>query len=167
MFRAMMIAPLCGALVLTGCEGTTNVEWPPLPADVTPLSHQVIQELHTPASAIMEPRRVVIRDSQAFLAFWDEFHGNVVPKPTPPSVDFTQQMVLAAAMGQRPSGGYTISIAEVHANNGLVVARVMERSPGSDCIVTMAITAPATAVLIPRMDGEVQFQEAKEVVNCG
>ena len=41
-----------------------------------------------------------------------------------------------------------------------------ERSPGSNCVVTGALTQPTDAVLVPRV-AEVHWTERTEVVPCG
>lgn len=166
MLRAGLIVPLIGAVLVSGCGDSTGITWPPLPPNLSLVPHQVIDEAHTLVSAISEPRRDVIRDAAAWARFWDEFQGNVIPTSPPPAVDFTQRMVLVAATGTRPTGGYAISIEGVYAGNGVVVARALERAPHTDCIVTTALTAPATAVSVPRVEGEVRFHDASEIVRC-
>lgn len=163
----ILAAAMGAAGTLAACNAQTGAQWPTLPPNVSLVGHEVIDGAHSAYSGILEPRRQVIRDAQAWAAFWDEFHTNVDPKPALPPVDFTRHMVLAAAMGQRSSGGYAITIEEVHAGTGLMIARVLEQSPGEECMVTGALTAPATAVLVPQSDGDVEFQEARRVVSCG
>ncbi len=166
--RVRWIAASLGTLALAGCAESTDVEWPTLPAGLSAAGFTVIEQVHTTfSSGIQEKRRQVIRDEAAWTAFWDAFVGPVTPRPDPPAVDFGQSMVIVAAMGQRPTGGYAISIEEVFLGDGLVVARVLEQSPGANCLTTQALTAPVTAVIVPRVEGEVRFQEAARAVTCG
>ena len=75
-------------------------------------------------------------------------------------------LVLVAAMGSRNSGGFAIRIDSVRVANGTARAWVTERSPGSSCVVTGAITEPTDAVVIPRV-AAVEWSERAQVVPCG
>lgn len=143
-------------------------EWPDLPPSAGLVAHAVIEEVHTAGySGIRERQRRVIRTSSDWEAFWIAFHGPVEPMPTPPAVNFAERMVLVAAMGQRPTGGYGIEIGSVYAADGKLLARVEERSPDSNCGTTQALTAPVTAVVIPRSSATVEFQDRALTVSCG
>lgn len=101
-------------------------------------------------------RRVVARDAAAWQAVWADMMGNVVPVPEAPKVDFARHQVVAAFMGQRNTGGYSIKITRVEAGERIVV-HVKESSPPPDAMVTMALTAPYHTVVIPRSDKPVEF----------
>jgi hypothetical protein len=58
---------------------------------------------------------------------------------------FSANAVVAAFLGQRPSGGYAVEIAR-EADGGL---RVSEKSPPKDAIRTMALTSPYSVVASP------------------
>jgi hypothetical protein len=75
-------------------------------------------------------------------------------------------MVLIAAMGRRPTGGYGIVIESVHRADGKLFARVEAHSPGPTCFVTQALTAPVTAVRVARSDEPVEFLERSSVTEC-
>ena len=75
-------------------------------------------------------------------------------------------MVVLVAMGQRPTGGYSITVEGVYDASGRMFARVREKSPGATCIVSEAFTAPVDAVRVPRRDGAVIFVERAETVVC-
>ncbi|MCH7909276.1 MAG: hypothetical protein IIB38_06620, partial [Candidatus Hydrogenedentes bacterium] len=50
-----------------------------------------------------EAARSVVRDQQAWLEFWGILTAALLPAPDPPLVDFTQDLVIVAAMGSRPT----------------------------------------------------------------
>ena len=118
-------------------------------------------------SGIAEPGRLVIRDAQEWNAFWDDATRNLLPKPETPGVDFGRHMVIVAAMGTRGTGGYAISIDDVGEAQGRLFAVVREFSPGFGCITTQVVTAPLTAVRVPRSDEPVTFDEREERRDCG
>ncbi len=165
--RSAVLVVLLAGLGAVGCSSTSEgpgaISEPEtaaeIPAGATGLTFEPLEEVSSPMSAIVERRRLVIRDTAAWTAFWDEFAAAVEPRPDPPSVNFTTHMVIAATMGQRTSGGYLISVEEVAEKDGTLYARVLETSPGVSCVNITVMTAPAVAVVVPRHEGTVAFVE--------
>lgn len=168
MTAARRIAVLSlGLLVGAGCQaGPTEADWPPLPPNFSQVDYEVIERVHTAYSGLVEQRRQVITTVEEWAAFWEEFEATREPKTELPAVDFTTHVVLIAAMGSRGTGGYTISIEAVFEADDRLLVRVLERSPGSNCIVTQAVTRPTTGVVVPRHTTDVTFQEKAETVDC-
>jgi len=84
-----------------------------------------------------------------------------------PEIDFDEEMVLVAALGPKPTGGYEVSIESVRpvAEGGLRAhVRVVE--PGEGCMVTQARTSPAVAVAVERRDAGVEFVQRVEEGSC-
>jgi len=140
---------------------------PSVPTDSVPLTFREIPGAQTQASSHTDSSRVVIRDAAQWGRFWEAIVANVSPSPPAPPIDFQRQMVLAAAMGQRPSGGYVISIDAVYLSGGTVHAVVKSVVPGPTCGSASVMTAPVVAVTIDRVDGEVRFVERTETRDCG
>ena len=113
-----------------------------------------------------EPARSVVRDEQGWLEFWGILTAALVPAPDAPAVDFSQDMVIIAAMGSRPSGGYTISVEGVYTSDGELYVDVLERSPGVGCFSTQVMTAPVTAVLVEAHAEAVTFVTREESGPC-
>jgi len=162
--RALVVLTM---LALVGCtaEADSPLEaQPAIPGEARQLSRE---EIYSEAySGIADRRRLAIRSEDEWNRFWTEAMGPLVEPPPPPEVDFSTQMVLAATMGQRPTGGHGISIPTVGRDGERTYAVVLEVSPGPSCVTTQALTAPGTAVLVPRGDGEVTWIETTEVRDC-
>jgi len=84
---------------------------------------------------------------------------------TPELIDFTSARVLLVDMGQRNSGGYAIAITSVDVFNDYVTANVVLTKPGTNCMVTQALTNPYQFVVIPTTK-EVLISESVVVSNC-
>lgn len=138
-----------------------------VPVDASRVDWQTLEGASTAYSDIEERRRAVIRTEADWADFWEEMHGNVAPTPEPPSVDFDDRLVIAATMGLRRSGGYSIEVTDVFADDGTLYPVVRETSPGPGCTVTQALTAPATAVVVVASDVEIEFVEESRTRNCG
>lgn len=146
-------------------EETPDVEHDErIPDDARPVETETV--LTEQNSGIEGSRRVAIRDEADWERFWSEVHDGRMPSPRAPEIDFGSDMVLAATMGRRSTGGYSIAIEPVLETGDRLYAVVRETSPGEGCMVTQALTAPATAVRVPRTEGEVTFVEREETRDC-
>jgi hypothetical protein len=117
-------------------------------------------------SSIDDRQRLVIRDAEALRLFWANAITNRVPAPELPAVDFENEMVIAASMGRRGTGGYSIDIEQVKESGGELNVIVVETSPGAGCFLTQALTAPVIAVKIPKSDATVKFEERTVTQDC-
>lgn len=111
-------------------------------------------------------RRTTITDANAWTAFW----GSLIPDPRAtgpaPSVDFSQEMVIAAVMPLRPSSGYQISIDHVTEYADHIEAEVVERSPAKGCMTLTVITRPFDIVRVPKRAKPVTFVEKTIETTC-
>jgi hypothetical protein len=111
--------------------------------------------------------RLVIKNRDEFSDFWKRLTARVPPGggvPPLPEIDFSKEMIVVSAMGQRPSSGYWTIIdgaCEVDGHLEVFVSNVED--PG--CIgQSPALTYPADAVRLPRSDLPVVFRETQ--VGC-
>lgn len=113
-------------------------------------------------TGIAEARRLVIRDANAWDQFWSEL--GVGDRP---DVDFTSDVVVAVAAGQRPTGGYEIAIDRVDQADGELSVDVVERTPGPNCMTTASLTQPVDVVVVPAANARSwSFVERKEIRGC-
>ena len=114
-------------------------------------------------SGIGESRRLVIRDANSFAAFWSELGAGDRPQ-----VDFTRYLVIAAAAGQQPTGGYGVTVSKVSLSGGDLTAEVVEQSPGPNCVTPQVVTQPVDVVVVPAAGVKGwSFVERKAVGDCG
>ena len=113
-------------------------------------------------TGIGESRRLIIRDANAWAAFWSEL--GVGQRP---AVDFTKDMVVAVAAGQRPSGGYEIQVHRVIQQGGELRVEVQETAPGPNCMTSASLTQPVDVVVLPSVNiRSWSFLEQQEVRGC-
>jgi len=159
---------LCFAMA-AGCDDSVRdlADPPdPVPEAAVRMEAQPIDEATVTFSRIEDRRRLLIDDETAWAEFWAEFHGAVTPMPPLPQVDFSTHVIVAATMGQRSSGGFSIEVADVYEADGTLYPVVVEVSPGPSCVATTVITAPAVAVRVERAGTGVSFVERTEVATC-
>ncbi len=119
------------------------------------------------SSGVTSAQQLVIRDPVAWSSLWQQIHATETPVPPLPDVDFAREMIVAASLGTRSSGGYDVLLAgAVEDSTGLEIS-VTETSPGSTCVTTQALTQPIDLARTARRDGPVRFTTSRRVAACG
>ncbi len=95
------------------------------------------------ASNVTTSERLVIRDDGAYERFWAKLSTD-----SRPAVDFTRDVVIAAAAGQRTTGGHAIAVERVTRTGDGMAVEVVETVPGSGCMTTQALTQPVDLVVV-------------------
>ncbi|HEX2219621.1 MAG TPA: protease complex subunit PrcB family protein [Gemmatimonadales bacterium] len=96
------------------------------------------------SSNIRGSRRLVIRDPATWAQFWSELGAGVRPE-----VNFSRDLVIAVASGERSTGGHDIVVQRVTRSDGDLRITVVETSPGPNCMTTMALTQPVDVIMVP------------------
>jgi hypothetical protein len=99
---------------------------------------------HGPVSRI----GLAIRDESEWENLWSEIHAGSIPMLELPFVDFTTEMIIVAAQGERSTGGFLTNITRITVTGGFYMVFVDEIHPGPDCGVPMAISHPYHIVKI-------------------
>ena len=120
----------------------------------------------TYASGLTEPQRLLIRDQASWQQAWAAIWTRHSSQPAMPDVDFTREMIVLAALGERPTGGYGIFIDSAAAGSGRVTLRIRSVSPANGCGVTTALTQPVDIARLPRREGPAVFTDVQETQNC-
>jgi hypothetical protein len=118
-------------------------------------------------SGLRAPERQVIRDVAAWGRAWASIYQGRGVTPPLPFIDFTKDMIIVAALGERPTGGYDILLTGASRANDVITVKVEIQSPGSGCGVTLELTQPVDIAKMPRSSAYVQFQDTAKVRTCG
>ena len=109
-------------------------------------------------SRLVEPRRFLIRDRQAFAAVWAAHAG---PNAVAPQVDFDTRMVAAVFAGERPTPGFSVEVTGTRRDGpepgAVLVVLVDERHPDPSRVAAQVIVSPFHIATLPRDDGQVRF----------
>lgn len=121
----------------------------------------------TSTSSLRAPQRTVISDMTAWRTAWSRLWAGAASEPPLPAVDFAREVIVLAALGERPTGGYQIVVdSATTASEGGVVVHVRTVSPGARCGVYHALTQPVDLARLPRVQGPVTFRDHAVVENC-
>jgi hypothetical protein len=149
-----------GMLRLTGVVGAdTPLEGIGLAAGQTPVAFEpLVSETH---SGLAEERREVVRDETAWARLWDEISAIVTPQPSRPAVDLARDMLVVAATGTRPSGGFAVQVTGVMQRGTDLEVTVLETCPPPGARVSRALTRPVVVVRVPRLALVPRFVETR------
>jgi hypothetical protein len=109
----------------------------------------------------------VVHDQATWQSLWARMNANHIPAPAVPAVDFSAEMVVVAATGGKPSGGFSVSIESASERSGTVTVEVTMTSPGPNCIRTGILTSPVAIAKLPMRPGTVNFNVTRRMTNCG
>ena len=146
--RFALVAPLAAACADAGQSRA---------ADGEPLVTVVLES----RSGLAAARREVVRDTGSWARLWAEIHKDRSPAPPLPAVDFGREMLVAAALGTRPSGGFSVAVQKVVVRGDRLDVVVLESCPARDAMVTMALTQPVHVVRVARLAGTPAFHETR------
>ena len=115
-------------------------------------------------SGLTASERIVIRDDTSYASFWSSL-GVGGERPV---VDFSRDVVIAVAGGQRSTGGYSIAVDRVDRSGTGVAIDVVETTPGKGCMMTQALTQPVDVVVVAAADARTWgFRERRVEQACG
>jgi hypothetical protein len=161
------LARMSIAALMVGSEACSSPAGPDGPAQSLPITRLRPEPLSLSyASGLRESQRLVVRDATAWQQVWASVWRGASPEPPLPQVDFGHEMVVVAALGERPTGGFTILIDSALEGSPGVSIRIRSISPGSGCVTTQALTQPVDIARVPRRDGPVTFDEQPETQEC-
>lgn len=100
-------------------------------------------------SLVSEPFVAVARDAETY----DKIRALITDLPTLDEMAFKTQIVIAAFMGERRTGGYSVAITR-QPDGSVSVTGI---SPEPDAIVSQVITSPFKIVSVPTSNGDLRI----------
>lgn len=108
----------------------------------------------------------VIRNTEEWQGAWEKLHSNIVPQPKPPIIDFSKNVMIVIFSGEKPTGGYSVSVSSIKESSNSLFVFIKESRPGQNCQVTQAITKPYTIIQTDFFEGEVIFEVKEVIYDC-
>jgi hypothetical protein len=85
--------------------------------------------------------------NSSFANTWKIMNGNQIPPPNAPSLEFNRSSAISFFMGQRPTGGYGVAVANARIDRGVLTIRLNLTEPAPGRLQTQALTSPFVSVL--------------------
>ncbi|MFN3267012.1 MAG: protease complex subunit PrcB family protein [Deinococcales bacterium] len=86
--------------------------------------------------------------ANSFAVTWQLLNGNQIPLPSLPNLEFKRMQVVSFFMGQKPTGGFGVSLAAVRVERGTLTLRYNLATPIPGRVVTQALTSPFLSLQI-------------------
>jgi VWFA-related protein len=106
-----------------------------------------------PMSGVTAYKDVLVRSAEELQAFW----GTLTTRRKMPTVTFTNTMLAAVFLGERPTAGYAVEVVGVARDGETLVISYAERPPAADAMVGQVVTTPYVVVGVPMHAGPVKF----------
>lgn len=164
LFVPLLLATLAGCAAPTGHTPVTEI-----PAGATTVAWNdagAVRIAHSYSSGFRQPVRTMVDNDADWQAMWRRYTANIGDPPPAPAIDFTRYEVLVAALGERNSGGYDMSIGRIASTNDYLYVVLVSTRPGSRCLATAALTQPVDIVRVPRRHLPVMFIEQSVQDDC-
>lgn len=100
---------------------------------------------------------LVIKERETTLKIYNKINSIRKPGFKIPNINYEKQMLLALFMGEKSSGGYTISVDHILETSAKVTVFVKEQTP--EGMATMALTSPFCFVLVDKNDKDIIFEK--------
>ncbi|NER15904.1 protease complex subunit PrcB family protein [Spongiivirga citrea] len=104
-----------------------------------------------------KPQIKVIKEPTELQAVYAKINMTRRPGFPIPEVDFDKEMIIGLYMGEKNSGGYSISIDSVEETKNELIINVKESEPG--LVATTVICQPFCIVKMPTTKKEVVFKK--------
>ena len=151
-------------------QATREVGYQGKPVAVTQLGPQRSGPRSSFGNSIIKDQfRVVVRDRDTWLEVWKRIYQVVPsngPYPEVPEIDFSREMVVVAAMGQRPTSGYDIIVDSAYQRDDRLEVVVKSVMYWKCYGVFMMVTSPIDIVRLPKIERPVVFREIEVAPDC-
>jgi hypothetical protein len=127
-----------------------------LPALATGSSFTTIE--HGAYSGITQQRYVLVDNAKDFAALWKQHTSRKLNAPAAPLIDFDANVIIAAFLGERPTGGYGIEITSVNIVDDIIDVQINISNPPRDALLSQAFTAPYHLIKVPVTNKQVKFE---------
>ena len=118
--------------------------------DATNVGMQTIEKGTISGIVLDAPQLSKIYGQAQWDDFWARHKSRESPPPAQPAVDFSRYSVIAVVDRQQSSGGFTMEIGSVTAEDAAIYVHAARTEPGPGCVVAAVLTQPFHIVLIDR-----------------
>lgn len=138
------VSLVAGLALLAGCASSHVTEDK---RDV-PLARQVTQSAHC---GLTGPGLAYVQTAERLQQMLDLPTQNMAVQQLR-QVDLTKEHLLFITLGERSTGGYSVSLSSEQSTKNILQLTMAVRSPASGIMTTQVITSPCVVVAVPASD---------------
>lgn len=102
--------------------------------------------------------------ADSFKKLWEIARG--ANAPALPSVDFSKEYVIGVFAGEKPSGGYSITVSSITDAGDTRTVAVTISKPGEGCVTTQALTSPYQIIIVPESIAFLERSDTEVTTPC-
>lgn len=106
-------------------------------------------------AAVRVPVARRIADPGTWIDAWAALHANKSDPPARPEIDFWSETAVIILLGQRPTGGYEVSVVDIDLSRDPAHIEIDVTLPAAGSVVSQALSTPYLIVAIPGPDRDV------------
>ena len=119
-------------------------------------------------SGVKEQEYHDLHNAKDFQTWWNKAYSSYSEVPALPSVDFTKNMVVAAFMGEKSHGGYSIRVENIEQTPDAYNVNIRINIPGQGCRTTQDVVQPFEFVVVPDNKGAfINWNVKQSYKECG
>src|SRR6185369_15042957 len=116
---------------------------------------------------IEEPTYRAFRNRNDLKDYWNFLLERTPGAPPPmPEIDFSTSILIMAAVGERPYGGYSVHFSTYIESADRILVSVEDRQPGALCLLPAQVSYPVAFGTIPKTAKVIDFQITNVVTTC-
>lgn len=156
----LILTLIITAFLQFSCQNSKNVN-----TTLTPVNYSEIKAGNN--SDYNEFTSIKITSTKELTVVWNRFYSKYDRKPPVPNIDFETEMLIAVALGERNSGGFTIHITKVLESDKVIFITAEETKPGNSCASPSVMIYPFQLILVPKSDKEITYTKTVKINECG
>ncbi|HXT71590.1 MAG TPA: protease complex subunit PrcB family protein [Vicinamibacterales bacterium] len=134
------------------------------PASPSAIAFTSLSESVETSSDVRAETTYVIRDAATLRTVWAlVFQG----RREAPAIDFSKEMLVIVALGEKATAGYGVSITGVSRRDRGLVVNVTAFAPAAGCDTAAVRTFPVAVSRLRAFDGPVRFDFTRTTRPCG
>jgi PrcB C-terminal len=94
-----------------------------------------------------------LHNAKDFQTWWNKAYSSYSDIPALPQVDFTKNMVIAAFMGEKSHGGFTLHVDSINQTPDAYNVNIKISIPGTGCRTPEEFIQPFEFVVVPNNNG--------------
>ena len=126
-----------------------------LPADGASLGVEILWQ--SDYTAIDDERTVVLTDTAAFEALWNEGHLNLSSIHLPPKIDFSRKMVVGVFTGKQKNDCRNVTVSRAGVADGKLAVQYEQDRVAATTQCIAQFTSPGVLAVLDRYDAPVAF----------
>lgn len=111
-----------------------------------------------PTSGFQAPQQSYIATQKEWVDTWITREGPVTPKRPHPTIDFSREVVIVAALGTKPTGGFAIEITRIVRTKDAIEIYIRTTAPQDGLKPPPGPTSPIVLARMAKPDRPVTFR---------